>query len=90
MEKGLFILLITFIVVGIMHFVSMKLMNLPEAKKAKYGNFFWYFYGLVLILSGGLNLFEKDALTWIYVIQLALGVLILILNFRGKLSNKAR
>ncbi|MFH4969329.1 hypothetical protein V8G61_14080 [Gaetbulibacter sp. M240] len=66
----------------------MKLMKIPQAKKAKYQTVFWYFYGIVLILSGVVNLMEKDTISWVFIVELILGLIILILNILGKLNNK--
>ena len=62
MGKGLLILLGTFIVVAILHVVSMKMTKISEAKKIHYRKFFWYFYGIIFMLSGGINLLEKGEL----------------------------
>jgi hypothetical protein len=53
MEKGFLILIVTFIIVGIIHFISMRTMKLSETKKIHYRKFFWYFYGIIFMLSGG-------------------------------------
>ena len=59
MSKGLLILLGTFIVVAILHVVSMKMTKISEAKKSSFRKIFWYFYGITFMLSGGINLLEK-------------------------------
>ena len=60
MGKGLLILLGTFIVVAILHVVSMKIMKISEAKKSSFRKVFFYIYGIFLILSGILQCIEKD------------------------------
>ena len=60
MEKGFLILIGTFFVVGVLHFISMRTMKLSETKKIHFRKFFWYFYGIIFMLSGGINLFEKE------------------------------
>jgi len=40
MEKGFLILLETFLIVGIIHIVSMKAMKISESKKTQYRKFF--------------------------------------------------
>ena len=52
MGKGLLILLGTFIVVAILHVVSMKIMKISEAKKSSFRKVFFYIYGVFLVLSG--------------------------------------
>jgi hypothetical protein len=41
MEKGLLILLGTFVVVGVIHFFSLKTMKISESTKTVYRKFFW-------------------------------------------------
>ena len=60
MEKGFLILIGTFLVVGVVHFVSMRTSKLSETKKSHYRKFFWYFYGIIFMLSGGVNLLKKE------------------------------
>lgn len=84
---GLLILLGTFVVVGMIHFISMKMMKIPETKKTVYRNFFWYFYGIVLMFDGALNLIEKGAFYWSFTILFLVGLIIIILNLLGKIET---
>ena len=61
MGKGFLILIVTFIVVGITHLVSMKMTKISETKKSSYRKVFWYFYGMFFLSSGVLNQLEKEA-----------------------------
>ena len=90
MEKGILILLGTFIVVAILHLVSMKMTKISEAKKSSYRKLFWYLYGAFFLLSGVINLLEKEAFSWIFSIEILVGLAILILNFLGKIEKKLR
>ena len=63
-------------------------MKLSETKKIHYRKFFWYFYGIIFMLSGGINLLEKGELGWIFLIQFLVGLVTLILNFLGKIEQK--
>jgi hypothetical protein len=63
-------------------------MKLSETKKIHYRKFFWYFYGIILMLSGGVNLIEKGEFWWIFSIQFIIGFVIVVLNFIGKLETK--
>jgi hypothetical protein len=87
-EMSLLILLGTFVVVGMIHFNSMKMMKIPETKKTVYRNFFWYFYGIVLMYNGALNLIEKGAFYWSFTILFLVGIIIIILNLLGKIETK--
>jgi TRAP-type mannitol/chloroaromatic compound transport system permease small subunit len=51
MEKGFLILVCTFLVVGIIHVVSMKMTKISEAKKSSYRKLFWYLYGAFFCLA---------------------------------------
>ena len=88
MGKGVLILLGTFIVVAILHLVSMKMTKISEAKKSSYRKVFWYFYGMFFLSSGVLNQLEKEAFSWIFSIEILVGLAILILNFLGKIEKK--
>ena len=85
---GLLILLGTFVVVGMIHFISMKMMKIPETKKTVYRKFFWYFYGIVLMFDGAFNLIEKGAFYWSFKILFLVGLIIIILNLLGKIETK--
>lgn len=82
-------MLVVFVIVGIFHFISMRMMKISEIKKQKYRKVFWYFYGVIFTLSGLVNLIEKKELNFIFLTQLMIGLLIIILNFLGKLETKS-
>ncbi len=88
MGKGLLILLGTFIVVAILHVVSMKMTKLSEAKKLSFRKVFFYIYGVFLVLSGILQCIEKDEIRVVFLIQFLVGLVMVILNFLGKIEQK--
>ena len=88
MGKGLLILLVTFIVVAILHVVSMKIVKISEAKKSSFRKVFFYIYGVFLILSGILQCIEKDEIRVVFLIQSLCGLVMVILNFLGKIEQK--
>ena len=88
MEKGILILLGTFIVVAILHVVSMKIMKISEAKKSSFRKVFFYIYGVFLALSGILQCIEKDEIRVVFLIQSLCGLVMVILNFLGKIEQK--
>ena len=90
MEKGLLILIGTFLIVGVVHFVSMRTSKLSETKKSHYRKFFWYFYGIIFMLSGGVNLIEKGEFYWSFTLQFILGLVTVILNLLGKIETKTK
>jgi len=86
MGKGLLILLGTIFVAAILNLVFIKMSKISEAKKIHYRKFFWYFYGIIFMLSGGINLIEKGDIVWIT--QVIIGLVTVILNFLGKIEQK--
>ena len=89
MEKGFLILIGTFLIVGVVHFLSMRTSKLSENKKSHYRKFFWYFYGIIFMLSGGVNLIEKGDFHWSFTLQFILGLVTVILNLMGKIETKS-
>ena len=86
MIKATIAMLIIFSVIGLILLLTNKLNKIDSEKRYIYKKYFWYFYGIILILSGAVNLFEKGSI--IFLIQLILGVVIIILNFTGKIETK--
>ena len=89
MGKGFLILIVTFTVVGIIYFVSMKMTKISETKKSSYRKVFWYFYGMFFLSSGVLNQLEKEAFSWVFSVEILVGLAILILNILGKIEKKS-
>ena len=89
MGKGFLILIVVFIVVGIIHLVSMKMTKISEIKKSSYRKVFWYFYGMFFLSSGLVNQLEKEAFSWIFSVEILVGLAILILNILGKIEKKS-
>ena len=89
MGKGFLILIVVFIVVGIIHLVSMKKTKISETKKSSYRKVFWYFYGMFFLSSGLVNQLEKEAFSWIFSVEILVGLAILILNILGKIEKKS-
>jgi len=88
MGKGTLILLGTFIVIAILHVVSMKMTKISEAKKSSFRKVFFYIYGVFLIFSGILQCIEKDEIRIVFLIQSLCGLAFVILNFLGKIEQK--
>jgi uncharacterized membrane protein len=88
MRKGLLILILTFTVVGLIHYISIKSLKISEVKKYKYRRLFWYFYSIIFMLSGGINLMEKAEFYWSFFLQFLVGLIIFILNFLEKIESK--
>ncbi len=92
MAKGLLILFIVFAVVGMLHMATLRLVKKPEHKKQKIRKVFWYVYGAIFSTSGIVNLVPADAFDWgfdwVFVVQWAFGVDIIVLNFLGRIETK--
>jgi uncharacterized membrane protein len=79
---------LTFLVVGLIHYISIKSLKISELKKYKYRRLFWYFYSIIFMLSGGINLIEKAEFYWSFFLQFLVGLIIFILNFIEKIESK--
>ena len=90
MEKGILILMGTFVLVGILHIVSMKTMKLSETKKTRFRKIFWYCYGILFMLSGGINQLEKETFHWSFSLQFIIGLVIVVLTVLGKIETKTK
>lgn len=88
MEKGLLIFLIVFICIVILNFFIIWITKLSEDKKQKTKKFFWYIYGILFITSGVVNLIENKEFSFIFISQILLGIIVLILNYIGKIRTK--
>ena len=88
MEKGLLIFLIVFICIVILNFFIIWITKLSEDKKQKIRKVFWYIYGLLFITSGVVNLIENKEFSFIFISQVLLGIIVLILNYMGKIKTK--
>lgn len=88
MEKGLLIFLIVFICIVILNFFIIWITKLSEDKKQKTKKFFWYIYGILFITSGVVNLIESKEFSFIFISQVLLGIIVLILNYMGKIKTK--
>jgi len=83
-------MLVVFICVGILHYISMKAIKISEEKKSIYRKVFYYFYGLVFLTQGIVNMIEKGEFVIISLVMSLIGLTILILNFLGKIETKAK
>jgi hypothetical protein len=63
-------------------------LKISEVKKYKYRRLFWYFYSIIFMLSGGINLMEKAEFYWSFFLQFLVGLIIFILNFLEKIEPK--
>lgn len=88
MEKGVLIFMSVLAVVALINFGVIRLLKVAEEKKANYRKVFWYFYGVLISISGFVNLHEKNEFNLIFILELVVGITILVLNFFGKIETK--
>ena len=89
MGKGLLIMLIVFVAVALLHLISLKMTHLNEKKKRKFRKVFWYFYGVIFIMQGVVNMIEKERFVLISVIMCVAGFASIILNYLDKINPKS-
>jgi len=90
MGKGILIILIVFICVGIIHFISMRTIKISQEKKSIYRKVFYYLYGFVFLAQGIVNMIEKGEFIIISILMSLIGLTILILNFLGKIETRTK
>ena len=90
MEKGILILMGAFVLVGILHLVFIKTMKLSETKKTRFRKIFWYCYGILFMLSGGINQLEKETFHWSFSLQFIIGLVVVALSVLGKIETKTK
>ena len=90
MGKGILIILIVFICVGIIHFISMRTIKISQEKKSIYRKVFYYLYGFVFLAQGLVNMIEKGEFIIISILMSLIGLTILILNFLGKIETRTK
>ncbi|WP_242094133.1 hypothetical protein [Aestuariivivens sediminicola] len=88
MEKAILIFIGTFIIVGAIHLISMKTMQLSDSKKARHRKYFWYLYS-IYFLSYGIYLNYANFVDYIGIGFVIIALMTLVLNLRGKLETKS-
>ncbi len=86
MTRGLLIFFIVLIVIAIIHFVSLRIMQIAEEKKWKYRKVFWYIYGVLFSVSGFVNMLPFEEIKPFAFIQCLFGIVILVLYYLGKIE----
>ena len=88
MGKGLFIMIMVFILVGIVHFISLRMEKISTKSKVKLRKVFWYFYGGYFLFYG---IFRNVEDNWnlLGILFILISLLVLILNFLGKIETSS-
>jgi len=88
MGKGLLIFFVVLVIIAIIHFFSLRMMQVSDEKKSKIKKVYWYIYGTFFALSGLLNMFAVEKFSFFSFVQLLCGMTFLVLNYLGKIETK--
>ncbi|MBT8283617.1 MAG: DUF3149 domain-containing protein [Muriicola sp.] len=77
MVKGLMIMLVVFLVIGIIGWVMQMFSKVSEEKKKKYRKNLLIFYGFFLIIQGSVTFNESDEFDFLAILQLLMGIIII-------------
>ncbi|MDO7542399.1 MAG: hypothetical protein ACKVJM_00105 [Flavobacteriales bacterium] len=88
MEKMSFIMIVLFLFVGIAHFVSLKVIDFSVEKKNRLRRIFLYFYGMIYVVFGVIQLVYTENQVNISSLQIIIGVVFIVLNYLKKLDPK--
>ncbi|MDA9359462.1 hypothetical protein N9R22_03290 [Flavobacteriaceae bacterium] len=86
MEKGFIVMISVFLLITVIHFVSLKLIRSSEERKERLRTVFFYIYGAVYAIIGAIQLELNDGEGIFYILQIASGIAFIILNYFGKLN----
>ena len=88
MEKMSFIMIVLFLFVGIAHFVSLKVIDFSVEKKNRLRRIFFYFYGMIYVFFGVIQLVYTENQVNSSSLQIIIGVIFIVLNYLKKLDPK--
>ena len=88
MEKLSFIMIVLFLFVGIAHFVSLKVIDFSVEKKNRLRRIFLYFYGMIYVVFGVIQLVYTENQVNSSSLQIIIGVVFIVLNYLKKLDPK--
>ena len=88
MEKMSFIMIVLFLFLGIAHFVSLKVIDFSVEKKNRLRRIFLYFYGMIYVVIGVIQLVYTENQVNSSSLQIIIGVLFIVLNYLKKLDPK--
>ena len=88
MEKMSFIMIVLFLFLGIAHFVSLKVIDFSVEKKNRLRRIFLYFYGMIYVVIGVIQLVYTENQVNISSLQIIIGVVFIVLNYLKKLDPK--
>lgn len=81
-------MIVLFLFVGIAHFVSLKVIDFSVEKKNRLRRIFFYFYGMIYVVFGVIQLVYTENQVNISSLQIIIGVVFIVLNYLKKLDPK--
>lgn len=87
MIKGVFIMLLVFLVIAGINYILQWSLTLSQDQKNKYRKIGYYLIGLIYIVQGASQFFDKINFSWFSLIQILLGVGFICLIYLGKIKD---
>ena len=81
-------MIVLFLFVGIAHFVSLKVIDFSVEKKNRLRRIFFYFYGMIYVFFGVIQLVYTENQVNSSSLQIIIGVIFIVLNYLKKLDPK--
>ena len=81
-------MIVLFLFVGIAHFVSLKVIDFSVEKKNRLRRIFFYFYAMIYVVFGVIQLVYTENQVNISSLQIIIGVVFIVLNYLKKLDPK--
>ena len=81
-------MIVLFLFLGIAHFVSLKVIDFSVEKKNRLRRIFFYFYGMIYVFFGVIQLVYTENQVNSSSLQIIIGVLFIVLNYLKKLDPK--
>ena len=81
-------MIMLFLFVGIAHFVSLKVIDFSVEKKNRLRRIFLYFYGMIYVVFGVIQLVYTENQVNSSSLQIIIGVVFIVLNYLKKLDPK--
>ncbi len=81
-------MIVLFLFVGIAHFVSLKVIDFSVEKKNRLRRIFLYFYGMIYVVFGVIQLVYTENQVNISSLQIIIGVVFIVFNYLKKLDPK--
>ena len=81
-------MIMLFLFLGIAHFVSLKVIDFSVEKKNRLRRIFLYFYGMIYVVFGVIQLVYTENQVNSSSLQIIIGVIFIVLNYLKKLDPK--